>query len=80
MIDPSDHYRPVLGGRSAIGGTAAAYGCLGAAAVLVLAPPVAAVMSRSNERRGRRGEPDGRQGEADGRQGDADGPAGGTDV
>ncbi|MEV7977456.1 hypothetical protein [Streptomyces sp. NPDC086519] len=56
VIDPSDHYRPVLGGRSAIGGTSAAYGCLGAAAVLVLAPLTAAVMSRSNERRGRQGE------------------------
>ncbi|WP_181801655.1 hypothetical protein [Streptomyces shenzhenensis] len=56
VIDPSDHYRPVLGGKSAIGGIAAAYGCLGAAAVLVLAPLTAAVMSRSNERFGRRGE------------------------
>lgn len=56
VIDPSDHYRPVLGGRSAIGGTSAAYGCLGAAAFLVLAPLTAAVMSRSNERRGRQGE------------------------
>ncbi|MEU2778371.1 hypothetical protein ABZ646_37205 [Streptomyces sp. NPDC007162] len=65
VIDPSDHYRPVLGGKSAIGGIAAAYGCLGAAAVLVLAPLAAAVMSRSNERRGRQGEPDGRAGGTD---------------
>ncbi|WP_406439264.1 hypothetical protein OHB00_29895 [Streptomyces sp. NBC_00631] len=56
VVDPSDHYRPVLGGKSAIGGIAAAYGCLGAAAVLVLAPLTAAVMSRSNERFGRQGE------------------------
>ncbi|MFE4962004.1 hypothetical protein [Streptomyces sp. NPDC056660] len=56
VIDPSDHYRPVLGGKSAIGGTAAAYACLGAAVVLVLTPVTAAVLSRSNERRGGRGE------------------------
>ncbi|MGW2956975.1 hypothetical protein ACWDGI_00610 [Streptomyces sp. NPDC001220] len=56
VIDPSNHYRPVLGGKSAIGGTAAAYVCLGAAAVLVLTPVTAAVMSRSNERRSGRGE------------------------
>ncbi|MGW1877220.1 hypothetical protein [Streptomyces sp. NPDC001975] len=56
VIDPSDHYRPVLGGKSAIGGTAAAYVCVGAAAVLVLPPVMAAVMSRSNERRSGRGE------------------------
>ncbi|WP_369224526.1 hypothetical protein AB5J52_27365 [Streptomyces sp. R39] len=56
VIDPSDHYRPVLGGKSAIGGIAAAYGCLGAAVVLVLAPLTAAVMSRSNERFDRPGE------------------------
>ncbi|MFD8721891.1 hypothetical protein ACFV2H_28835 [Streptomyces sp. NPDC059629] len=60
VIDPSDHYRPVLGGKSAIGGTTAAYVCLGAAAVLVLAPLTAAVMSRSNERRSERSEPGGR--------------------
>ncbi|GGN28959.1 hypothetical protein [Streptomyces fuscichromogenes] len=65
VIDPSDHYRPVLGDKSAIGGTAAAYVCLGAAAVLVLAPVSAAVMSRANERRGRQGEPGGRVGGAD---------------
>ncbi|MFK0109204.1 hypothetical protein [Streptomyces sp. NPDC091217] len=59
VIDPSDHYRPVLGDKSAIGGTADAYVCLGAAAVLVLAPLTAAVMSRSNERRSGRSEPGG---------------------
>ncbi|WP_405870253.1 hypothetical protein [Streptomyces sp. NBC_00005] len=55
VIDPSDHYRPVLGGRSDIGGTVDGYVCLGAAVLLVLAPLTAAVMSRANEARGRRG-------------------------
>ncbi|MGW7541327.1 hypothetical protein ACWGKQ_09430 [Streptomyces sp. NPDC054770] len=55
VIDPSGHYRPFLGHKSDIGGTAAGYVCLGAAAVLVLAPLTAAVMSRANEKRGKRG-------------------------
>ncbi|WP_369248399.1 hypothetical protein [Streptomyces sp. R41] len=46
VIDPSGHYRPVLGHKSDIGGTAGGYVCLGAAAVLVLAPVTAAVMGR----------------------------------
>ncbi|MGW1619858.1 hypothetical protein [Streptomyces sp. NPDC002172] len=55
VIDPSDHYRPFLGHKSDIGGTVPGYLCLGAAAVLVLAPLTAAVMSRTNEVRSRRG-------------------------
>ncbi|MFF1700330.1 hypothetical protein [Streptomyces sp. NPDC058252] len=46
VIDPAGHYRPVLGHKSDIGGTVDGYVCLGAAAVLVLAPVTAAVMGR----------------------------------
>ncbi|MCG7202928.1 hypothetical protein [Streptomyces arenae] len=63
VIDPTDHYRPVLGRASDIGGTVQGWVCLGAAAVLVLAPLSAAALSRADERRGGRG---GRSGRASG--------------
>ncbi|MEU3334049.1 hypothetical protein [Streptomyces sp. NPDC006668] len=50
VIDPSGHYRPVLGDKSDIGGTVEGYVCLGAAAVLVLAPVTAAVLVRRHRR------------------------------
>lgn len=54
IIDPSGHYRPVLGDTSDIGGDVAGYVSVGAAAILVLAPLTAAYMGRRNETRGGR--------------------------
>ncbi|GGN85924.1 hypothetical protein GCM10011579_077180 [Streptomyces albiflavescens] len=55
VVDPAGHYRPVLGHKSDVGGTVDGYVCLGAAAVLVLAPLTAAALGRANEARSDRG-------------------------
>ncbi|MFF1764077.1 hypothetical protein [Streptomyces sp. NPDC058249] len=54
VIDPAGHYRPVLGHTSDIGNDVFDYLCLGAAAVLVVAPLAAAVMGGVAEARGSR--------------------------
>jgi hypothetical protein len=55
VIDPAGHYRPVLGHKEDIGGGFSDYLCLGAAAVLVLAPLTAVALGRANEARSGRG-------------------------
>lgn len=55
VVDPVGHYRPFLGTRSEIGGTAGAVVALGGAAVLILAPACAVVLGRAQ----RSGEPGG---------------------
>ncbi|MEV0639649.1 hypothetical protein AB0I77_32885 [Streptomyces sp. NPDC050619] len=55
VVDPAGHYQPVLGHKSDIGGTIDGYVCLGAGAVLVLAPVTAAVIGRVRPRRNRMG-------------------------
>ncbi|MFD0069003.1 hypothetical protein ACFV99_17685 [Streptomyces sp. NPDC059944] len=52
VVDPAGHYRPFLGTRSDIGGTAGAIAALGAAAVLILAPVSAVVLGRRGPRTG----------------------------
>lgn len=56
VIDPADHYRPFLGGRSELGFGFLDQLCLGAAALLVLAPVTAGVMNGVNESRSSRRE------------------------
>lgn len=46
VVDPAGHYRPFLGQPSDIGGGVYDYLCLGAAAVLLLAPAAAVALSR----------------------------------
>ncbi|MEV6760990.1 hypothetical protein AB0N16_10140 [Streptomyces sp. NPDC051105] len=48
VVDPAGHYKPSLGTKSDIGGVLEGYLCLGAAAVLVLAPVAVVVMGRRN--------------------------------
>ncbi|MFD5814901.1 hypothetical protein [Streptomyces sp. NPDC127038] len=54
VVDPAGHYRPFLGTRSEIGGTAGAIVALGAAVVLILAPASAVALGRTS-RNGRQG-------------------------
>ncbi|MET8098268.1 hypothetical protein ABZV29_17565 [Streptomyces sp. NPDC005236] len=56
VVDPAGHYRPFLGTRSEIGGTAGVIVALGAAAVLVLAPVGAVVLGRGSRTRQPRAE------------------------
>ncbi|NUR02173.1 MAG: hypothetical protein HOY79_38260 [Streptomyces sp.] len=51
VVDPAGHYEPSLGTKSDIGGVLEGYVCLGAAAVLVLAPVTAAMTGRAKEAR-----------------------------
>ncbi|MFJ9345540.1 hypothetical protein [Streptomyces sp. NPDC101237] len=46
VVDPAGHYEPALGTKSDLGGLLEGYVCLGAAAVLVLAPATAVVLGR----------------------------------
>ena len=46
VVDPAGHYKPSLGGKSEIGGVVEGYICLGAAAVLLLAPVTVVVIGR----------------------------------
>ncbi|MFF3452073.1 hypothetical protein ACFYXJ_33595 [Streptomyces sp. NPDC002667] len=55
VVDPAGHYRPFLGTRSEIGGTAGAVVALGAAVVLLLAPASAVALGRAS----RSGQPGG---------------------
>lgn len=53
VVDPAGRYRPFLGPRSDIGGTASAFAALAAAALLILAPVTAVVVGRRGVRAGR---------------------------
>ncbi|MDH6217747.1 hypothetical protein [Streptomyces pseudovenezuelae] len=66
VVDPAGHYRPFLGRKSDLDDGLIDYLCLGAAAVLVLAPLTAAAMSRASGMRGNRGNQDGRARDAGG--------------
>ncbi|MFJ9565606.1 hypothetical protein ACIRQQ_36905 [Streptomyces fuscichromogenes] len=46
VVDPAGHYQPSLGTRTQLGGVLEGYVCLGAAAVLLLAPVTVVVMGR----------------------------------
>ncbi|MGW5654046.1 hypothetical protein [Streptomyces humi] len=46
VVDPADHYKPSLGTKPEMGGLLWAYVCLGAAAVLLLAPVTVVVSGR----------------------------------